>query len=887
MIEYTQKTEKRMMAKDTMTMNEQTKIFAQAVDYFFGMNPKNSDWLLLMLFLSKERALRVVENYSEQNEENVMVRLCIDDIFDKKVVEKWEKLNLYNKCIILDTQSNYVKGAVDLIDEICKDSTLYYGLNDEKNNIFRVQRWEPTYLFQVVESLMSLSDSWYEENASSAYDTIIRRMQNVQGIKSSGLVVQPNEITELVIRLLGARSGSVYNPYAGICSYATMLSNDCQYYGQEASTQAYILGRLNLLINRKDNARLERSDISNQWSAVSSQCFDYIVSTPPFGLKLPDGDHRTAELDFLVHASKHAAKKSVGIYTSNMCTNASLGYGNLYKDIVCSDVIELVILLPRNTLSFTAIAPVIIVTNRDKKNHGMIRFVDASEMYVANGRGHSLNFIDKFLDRISADNVDDLNWVIDVSLEDMSSLGYNLFPKSYLWKPEIKFPEGYVQKEFGEVAEICKGSRAVERESGFVAKISNLADSALNCEKRVEEFEYTENIATKANVTKVEEHVILVALDKDAKPTYCKASPFNPVFIHPNIVAFRIKADWVSPYYLCYELDRRISKMGDGFGFVHPKDRGVRLMSTTLAFPSYNRVEQDKIAAEARLQYKEEKAREMGLQEVIDKMKAEYIYEIRTRKHDMRPHLRNLRSTERLIRHYLTASNDMSEMTEKICGLLDRWKVSLEQLSNLVDIFSDENHFGTPEFIDLHKYFLELVSHYDIETHGFEMKYECDSSALEEIGFVRGNSASKEYSMLNGLVSFKYEKSSGDFALFTHIASIDLDRLVTNIVENAREHGFTNNQRSDYMVMIHLSVDPKRQMYQIDFINNGIPLPAGLDKLRYGMRGEKAGATGRSGNGGYVVKSVAEHYKGDFDVFMDDMGTVIRVLLPITEHNNE
>ena len=187
----------------------------------------------------------------------------------------------------------------------------------------------------------------------------------------------------------------------------------------------------------------------------------------------------------------------------------------------------------------------------------------------------------------------------------------------------------------------------------------------------------------------------------------------------------------------------------------------------------------------------------------------------------------------------------------------------------------------------IHKYFSQLVSHYDFETHGFEMKYECDSSALEEIGFARGNSVSKEYSMLNGLISFKYEKSSDDFALFTHIASIDLDRLVTNIVENAREHGFTNNKRNDYMVRINLSVDPKRRMFQIDFINNGTPLPSGLDKLRYGMRGEKAGATGRSGNGGYVVKSVVEHYKGDFDVFMDDMGTVIRVLLPISEHNNE
>ena len=84
-----------------------------------------------------------------------------------------------------------------------------------------------------------------------------------------------------------------------------------------------------------------------------------------------------------------------------------------------------------------------------------------------------------------------------------------------------------------------------------------------------------------------------------------------------------------------------------------------------------------------------------------------------------------------------------------------------------------------------------------------------------------------------------------------------------------------------------LSFDSESDAFQIDFINNGNPLPEGMDKVRYGLRGEKAGKTGGTGNGGYIVKSITQHYKGDYDVFMDGDNTIIRVLLPISRESYE
>ena len=114
-----------------------------------------------------------------------------------------------------------------------------------------------------------------------------------------------------------------------------------------------------------------------------------------------------------------------------------------------------------------------------------------------------------------------------------------------------------------------------------------------------------------------------------------------------------------------------------------------------------------------------------------------------------------------------------------------------------------------------------------------------------------------------------------------YVAPNDFQRLVNNILNNAKRHGFTNPNKKDYVVQINASIDAGSGMYQIDFRNNGDPLPEGMNKMRYGLKGEKAGKTAGTGLGGNYVKSFVEHYGGDYDIFMEDGWTVVRICLPI------
>lgn len=114
-----------------------------------------------------------------------------------------------------------------------------------------------------------------------------------------------------------------------------------------------------------------------------------------------------------------------------------------------------------------------------------------------------------------------------------------------------------------------------------------------------------------------------------------------------------------------------------------------------------------------------------------------------------------------------------------------------------------------------------------------------------------------------------------------YVAPNDIQRLINNILDNARKHGFTDPKRSDYEVDVKLSINPETKMFQIDFRNNGNPLPEGMDKTRYGIKGEKAGVTGGTGIGGSFVKKCVEHYGGDYNIFTEDGWTVVRICLPI------
>lgn len=299
------------------------------------------------------------------------------------------------------------------------------------------------------------------------------------------------------------------------------------------------------------------------------------------------------------------------------------------------------------------------------------------------------------------------------------------------------------------------------------------------------------------------------------------------------------------------------------------------LIMDKIIVPSHTDLERATFLSEAN--YKAIGSSKKKMEDRLNEKKAEYINEVRMRKHDMRPHLRQMASSERLMLHYLDNINDIEDLKKLLKKQISTSHNALQSLSELVEHLSNEERFGEPECVNLNDYFHNIEKNSEVN---FTIKVSCEKALAQrkkEIEELKEKNKKENVPSIQDMD----EKTITECSLDVYIAPVDLDRIVNNIIENARRHGgLSDGRKSDYYISIDVKIDYQRDMYQIDFSNNGKPLPKGMTKERYGLKGEKAGPNAGTGSGGYIVKSIVEHYGGDFDLFSTDGITTIRIYLP-------
>lgn len=299
------------------------------------------------------------------------------------------------------------------------------------------------------------------------------------------------------------------------------------------------------------------------------------------------------------------------------------------------------------------------------------------------------------------------------------------------------------------------------------------------------------------------------------------------------------------------------------------------LIMDKIIVPSHTDLERATFLSEAN--YKAIGSSKKKMEDRLNEKKAEYINEVRMRKHDMRPHLRQMASSERLMLHYLDNINDIEDLKKLLKKQISTSHNALQSLSELVEHLSNEERFGEPECVNLNDYFHNIEKNSEVN---FTIKVSCEKALAQrkkEIEELKEKNKKENVPSMQDMD----EKTITECSLDVYIAPVDLDRIINNIIENARRHGgLSDGRKSDYYISIDVKIDYQRDMYQIDFSNNGKPLPKGMTKERYGLKGEKAGPNAGTGSGGYIVKSIVEHYGGDFDLFSTDGITTIRIYLP-------
>lgn len=761
-------------------------------------------------------------------------------------------------------------GNVKMSDDIL---SLVLGTIEEVKSITPLEK------FDAVIGMIKVSE-FSEGEYLRWYDYFLEELTAKNKLFS--LFSAPETFATLVDAFLLKGDNKIFNPFGGIMRLATDMERYVAMDACEINRDVWALGMLRVeLSGYTDKISYSNRNIES-WT---SKQYDAIVAMPPFNAKIqmkqPSSFVRSNSPEEMEDV---AISRFVESTTPDGCCITfvspsvlwSMGEKARMREWATKNrFVDTIILLPKNLLASTNIPVVCLVLRKKSLHKDGVRMIDASDLFT-NHRyknylsiGDIMNVYHKDTDKVSA----------TISFEQIEENDFSWNVADYLNQKEVDCPDGYILARIEDIIHFPDVKRSTDYHSGNVIQISDLSDDWTRPYVDVDAIDRKEALRGCAMVT---EDAVLLSTIRTLKPSIVKASADKPVFVNQNILV-AIPNEGIDAEYLCMVLAKTdIPTIGMGA----PHISKTRLLRQQIAYPSLE--QQRSTYQEARHAAMLEQVKALHLEEVLDRRIADFSNEIRSRKHDMMPHLRQLSSARKNLWYYLTHKEQFSE--EEFLGgmreeVLNQEK-AIESLSELLSIFTRESKFGEPEIVNIDKFLME--NYFDGDNYSVD--FDTDYKALANYGF----------NIPDVYLNFDFSKGVKEYlascpdyveGINIHIAIDDLKRLCDNIVFNAIKHGFTDSSRNDYSIDIQLTVDQERDMFQIDFVNNGNPLPKGLDKLRYGLKGEKAGVTAGSGEGGYIVKSITEHYGGDYDIFSETSGneclTTVRVFLPIYRDNEQ
>ena len=243
-----------------------------------------------------------------------------------------------------------------------------------------------------------------------AYEYLMAMYASSAG-KSGGEYYTPQEVSELLTKIVMGDKKSIRNVYDPACGSGSLLLNFAKvagrenikdkFYGQEINMTTFNLARINMFLHgispAKFDLKLEDTLKSPQHLGLD---FEGIVSNPPYSIKW-DGDDNAilinderyspagvlapkskADLAFIMHILHHLApdgKAAVVMFPGVFYRGGA--EAKIREYLIDNNVVEAVIQLPENLFFGTSIATNILVLSKSKETDEVL-FIDASEIFT-------------------------------------------------------------------------------------------------------------------------------------------------------------------------------------------------------------------------------------------------------------------------------------------------------------------------------------------------------------------------------------------------------------------------------------------------------------------------------------------------------------------------
>lgn len=689
-------------------------------------------------------------------------------------------------------------------------------------------------IFNQLNEIENLNYAYLFENILSIYISDSGRRYAEFG--------QPIEVTNLISRLaLDKKVETAYNPFAGYASY-TIENPNIKFCSQEVNHNTWLIGKIRLFLNDINSEDYICADSIDNWKV--NHKFDLVVSTPPFGMPIREPNKLSAGLEFKHKTTEgYILEKSLDSIKDNgmveIIVSPRFLFDKLENDfkeyLISKGFLHSIILLPSNIFSGTSIQTAVIKITKSH-NDGVI-MVDATSFHKKE-RDRNILDTENILSTIEKF---DSKYIQRVSFDTIKEKELNLNPSIYVNNSSdtINVPEGYQLCKVGNLVTSYNGNKC-HVDKAIIVRGQDLANTKFDFDKS---FQYLSYERINKRVSILDKDLLLILRVGNLKPTLFRYKEGVDVCCNPNILSFDIDQSKVNSFYLINELSKEyVSRQVNErtFGTTIPSISKQDFLDIKILIPDIERQSlevQRAMYENDKYNYSLSKAKELGLEALLEKQRKDYIEEIRIKKHCLRQYLADITSgvsalTKYVDKHNLGGGTFSEILNMTLSDHLRRLSNTVDEMDAKLELLTQTKDFGEPAKINL-------------------------------LNFLKKFKGTKDYKVEHLI------KISKGAEYVVSINESDFSEVIQNIVSNAVMHGFTEG-KSGNIIRIVLSYDRDDNMCVVNISNNGKPMPKGMDSKRYGIKGEIAGNTGHEGIGGYRVKSIIEHFKGSYSVDNDE-----------------
>tara|TARA_R110002096_G_scaffold300196_1_gene494908 strand:- start:14032 stop:16485 length:2454 start_codon:yes stop_codon:yes gene_type:complete len=814
------------------------------------------------------------ENYKENEDVKMITNQLWKSINILRGVLPVEQHHVY-----LFLLSAYYDGLIrkEFIEKEVNYEDLFYALEDDYRycdllNIYKpviksIPEWTLEHL---IEELTTIDKVIPEFIFNTVFDILLFKLASNQG-KYSGEFLLPNEVSSLVMELVDIPNrAKVFNPFAGLASFATHLNNAESYYGQEIINSTWALGKLRLLrLEKSNNINIDYrvEDSIKNWPEFSN--FDLVISNPPFNYKIDSHvAHQFGRKR--MNAETYVINKGIESINFDGKVACVISQGLLFRGgeeqkfreyLVEEGLIETIVSLPGGILKHTGIPVCIMILTRKRNSNRNIKMIDASSFVKNENKRDKRLEVNRLLDHLF--KFSHSKAVTEVAIDQIRENHYNLNIKRY-------FVEDFKGIPLFELVKPVNRQRVGNEniKTGKFIRTSNLKDNDVSYQLDLNEIKERE---LPSHSSKIEFDCILVSTRwKSLKPTLFEYKG-EPIFIGIDLLALNVYSNnfEIDPHYLISEL-RSTKVLKQVAAFQNPG-----------AITSLNRADFFEIKIDVPT-IEEQRAKVKGILELSEKFKLLQIErnalahgqqvasfdEFASLKHSLGTPRQNILSNAKSLIRFFESNNSLA--FNEVKDLYNkRYETNL--VDDLIQIKDDVNHIST---------ILEKGEN-GLVLENFELKpisiQEIDK-ALRSTRKNRGNYKPQYKEPPSAEISRKAIKSN--ITLFKI--------LIDNILSNADKYAFSSKDSANQLI---IELKATEDILELEIRNNGITFPNNFNKDKFIAKFSTTSVDNGSGLGGYDINRIAKYFKNpDWELILnneDVFPVVFRFSFPIIPMINE